>query len=319
MTMTSTYTLIRTLDELAGVQGEFRAGGTDFMERLVSGISTGPVVDISKLVGLNTIDWSDDGAATIGALVPIATLGRDADIQAHYPALALPANSLATPQIREMGTMGGVLLQRNRCWYYRHPDFSCFRKGGNTCPAREGNDFFGVCFDLGPCVYPHPSSIGMALLAYEAQVEIHGHGLRSVADLYGDGSDPLRDNQLKEGELLTHIQMPVPEPGEQAAYFRLMSRRAAEWPLVEVITRLVVEDGTIQFARVSIGAVANIPLRLSNVEKALEGQPASQVTLEQAARKATEKANPLPITAYKVHMVYGSVLETLTQAMSSKQ
>ena len=319
MEMTSTYTLIRTIDELAGVQGEFRAGGTDFQERRRSGVSTGPVVDISQLEGLNTIEWGGDGAASIGALTTIATIGRDANIQRYYPGLALPARILATPQIREMATMGGVLLQRTRCWYYRHPAFSCYKKGGDTCPAREGNNYYGVCFDLGPCVYPHPSSIGMALLAYEAQVEVHAVGSRSIADLYGDGSDPTRDHQLKQAELLTHVQMPVPKAGEQATYFRLMSRHEAEWPFVEVVARLVVEDRTIQFARVSIGGVANVPLRLPHVEEVLEGQPATSVTLEHAAQQATEGTNPLPMTAYKVPMVYGSVLETLTRVLKIEE
>lgn len=320
----SNLIMATSLEQALTAAGELRAGGTDLQERRRSGVSTGAIVDISRLSGLNTIEWHADGAASIGALVKIHTVGADKAINLHYPGLAMPAHTLATPQIRYMGTMGGVLLQHTRCWYYRHHSFKCYKKGGDSCPARSGNNQFGVCFDLGPCVYPHPSSIGMALLAYEAEVEVHWQtnapikGKRSMASLYGNGSDPTRDHQLQSGEVLTQIHLPPPVAGEQAAYFRHMSRAWAEWPIVECLVRLVIQDNTIQFARVAIGGVANIPLRLPNIEAILEGQPATEATLEAAARKATEGANPLPQTAYKVPMIYGTVLSTLQQAVNGR-
>ena len=320
----TTFTMASTLEEALHAPGEIRAGGTDVQERRRSGVSTGPIVDISRLPGLDGINWNADGGASIGTLVKIATVGADERIRQHYPGLAMPAETLASPQIRYMGTMGGVLLQHTRCWYYRHHAFTCYKKGGDSCPARNGNHHFGVCFDLGPCVYPHPSSIGMALLTYNAEVEVYWQGnsqtsgKHSIADLYGDGSDPTRDHQLKSGEVLTHIHLPPPVANEQAAYFRLMSRAWAEWPLIESIARLVIENGTIRFARIAIGGVANIPLRLPHVEAALEGQPATQATLDAAAQRATENANPLPQTAYKVPMVYGTVLETLQRAVDKR-
>lgn len=315
------FMLAKSLEAALLAEGELRAGGTDVQERRRSGVSSGSIIDISRLPGLKMIEREPDGATSIGALVKIATVGANKAIRQAYPGLAMPAESLATPQIREMGTMGGVLLQHTRCWYYRHYAFSCYKKGGNSCPAREGNNQFGVCFDLGPCVYPHPSSIGMALLAYGAEVEVYGPNdakaseILSIADLYGDGSDPTRDHQLQAGQILTHIHLPPPVPNEKAAYFRMMSRAWAEWPLVECIARLVITDGIIDFARVAIGGVANIPLQLPHVQTALEGQPATPATLEAAAQLATKEANPLPQTAYKVQMVYGTVLETLQQAV----
>ncbi len=314
----TTFTMASTLEEALDAPGEIRAGGTDVQERRRSGVSTGPIVDISRLPGLDGINWNADGGASIGTLVKIATVGADERIRQHYPALAMPVETLATPQIRYMGTMGGVLLQHTRCWYYRHHSFDCYKKGGDSCPAREGNNQFGVCFDLGACVYPHPSSIGMALLAYEAEIEINGQARRPVADLYGDGSDPTRDHHLEEGDVLTHIHLPPPVAGEQAAYFRHMSRAWAEWPIVECVARLVILNNTIQLARVAIGGVANIPLRLPAVEAALEGQLATEATLQAAARKATEGANPSAQTAYKVPMVYGTVLDTLQQAVNGE-
>lgn len=311
-------TLARTADEAVAATGEFRAGGTDVQERRRSGIARGALVDIHLLAGYDQIEWSADGAATIGALVTIDRVANDPQIQAHYPGLALAAGGLATPQIRWMGTLGGSLLQRNRCWYFRHPAFTCYKRGGDGCPARTGQHQHGVIFDLGPCVAAHPSTLGMALLAYDAEVEVHGQGLRPVAALYGDGSDPIRDHLLGPGELLTRVVLPAPERlrSERAAYFRAITRAEAEWPLVEAVVRLVVGDeDVISFAGVGVGGVANIPLRLPHVEAALVGQRVTAETLERAASLATEGATPLPLTGYKVELLRGTVLETLERAV----
>ena len=206
------YRAPESLTDLAGLEGEFRAGGTDVQERRRSGITTGPIVDIMRLPGLDRIEWNDSGAATIGALVRIDAVATDERITRAYRGLAGPTETLATPQVRAMATMGGVLLQRTRCAYYRHPAFECFKSGGEGCPAREGDIHFGVCFDLGPCVYPHPSSVGVALLAYEAHVDVLGRGELTITDLFGDGSDPTADHRLPPNELLRSIRMPRSPP-----------------------------------------------------------------------------------------------------------
>lgn len=305
----------KSLADLTGLAGEFRAGGTDLQERRRSGVATGPIVDITRLPGLDRIEWNDSGAATIGALVRIDAVARDGRITGAYPGLAGPTETLATPQIRAMATMGGVLLQRTRCAYYRHPAFECFKSGGEGCPAREGDIHYGVCFDLGPCVYPHPSSVAVALLAYEAHVYVLGRGDLTITDLYGDGSDPTADHLLQSHELLRSIRMPPPVKGERAAYVRLMSREWAEWPLIECVARLVVDKDVIRLARVAAGAVANVPLRLTHVERALEGRPPTAATLEAAAELATEGSAPLPQTVYKLPMLRGTALDALEKAL----
>ena len=160
-----------TIEEARQATGEYRAGGTDLQQRLRSGVSSGPPIDLGQLPDLDRVEWDEAGAARIGALVPIATLASDPRLGAAYPGLAAGGRGARDPQIRAAGTLGGNLLQRNRCWYYRHPAISCLKKGGEDCPARTGNHLLGVCFDLGPCVAPHPSTLGMALLAYGAEVE----------------------------------------------------------------------------------------------------------------------------------------------------
>ncbi|HJS75945.1 MAG TPA: FAD binding domain-containing protein [Burkholderiales bacterium] len=304
-----------SIEEAMAAQGEFRAGGSDLQQRLRSGVSSGPVVDLRGLTALSGVSWDEEGRARIGALTPIATLASDPRLAAAYPGLARSAAALATPQIRAAGTFGGNLLQRNRCWYFRHPRTSCFKKGGNSCPAREGNHLLSSCFDLGPCVAPHPSTLAMALLAYEAQVEVAGSGMRALAALYGDGSDARRDHQLGPHEVLTAALMPAPLAGERAAYFRATARAAAEWPLAEALVRLGLAGGRIAFARVAVGGVAPIPLRRERVEAALLSQPADGETLRRAASHAREGAIPLPMSAYKVDLLCGTVQQALEQAL----
>jgi xanthine dehydrogenase YagS FAD-binding subunit len=304
-----------TIAEAGAAYGEYRAGGTDLQQRLRSGVSAGPVIDLHGLSELKGIAWDARGRARIGALTPIAALARDAELFAAYPALARSAAALATAQIRTMATLGGNLLQRNRCWYFRHPGVSCFKKGGEHCPARDGNHLFGSCFDLGECVAPHPSTLGMAILAYEAQFEVADGSLRPIAALYGNGSDARRDHQLGEQQLLTAVIMPVPAVGERAAYCRAISRAAAEWPLVEAVVRLAVSAGTIALARVAVGGVAPVPLRREKVEQALIGQPANRDTLRSAASYGVDGATPLPMTGYKLGLLRATLLEALEHAL----
>ena len=251
-------------------------------------------------------------------MVTLQELADHPAVREHYPGLAALAGRAATPQIRQMATLGGSLLQHTRCAYYRHPAFNCFKRGGDDCPAREGYHADGVLFDLGPCVHPHPSTTGAALLAYEATYVTHGHEPRPLEVLYGDGSDPAADHTLAAGELLTQVILPPPVEGARGAYFRASGRALAEWPIVEAMVRLRATEGRIDFARVAVGAVANIPLRLPAVEAALEGRPADDETLRAAAEVAIDDANPLSQSAYKADFLVGTVLEALERAAAGQ-
>lgn len=309
----ATYTSAKQVADVVPAAGELRAGGTDLQERLRSGVSSLPIVDVSRIGGLDQIDLRDDGV-DIGALATIHDVGAHAQLQERYPALTLPGQLLATPQTRMRGTIGGVLCQRTRCWYYRNPETGCPKKGSaDQCPSRAGNHHFGVCFDFGPCVYPHPSSIGCALLTYDAQLSVEGRGRITVAELYGNGKG-LHDHTLAAGEMITAVHLPPPVAGERGGYQRLMSRALAEWPLCEVVVRLVLDGNNISLARVAVGGVANIPFRLTEVEEALEGNVASDETIEAASKTATRRASPLPQTKYKVAMVEALVFSTVQQA-----
>ncbi|WP_060180200.1 FAD binding domain-containing protein [Streptomyces sp. IMTB 1903] len=295
--------------------GELRAGGTDTGARQRSGVSAGPFTDLHGAAGLHGIAALPDGGLRIGALTTLAELAADPQVRAGWPALAASAGTAATPQIRAAGTLGGNLLQRNRCWYFRNPHVSCLQKGGAGCPAREGDHHFGVVGGAGRCIIPHPSTLAMALLTYDARVEIHDEEPRSVADLYGDGDLLHRaDHLLPPYRILTAVRLPAPLPGERAACHRATSRAHAEWPLVEATARLAFDGTTVTHAAVAAGGVARVPLRLPEVEAALIGREATPEALAAAAATVLARCRPLPQTGYKTTLFRDTVLEVLEQA-----
>jgi xanthine dehydrogenase YagS FAD-binding subunit len=294
---------------------EFRAAGTDLSERRRSGVSRGPLVDIAAS-GDAAIVWEANGAARIGALATIASIAADARIIAAYPGLAASAAGLATPQVRQLATLGGNLAQRSRCWYFRRADIDCLKKGGSTCPARSGNHLYGVAFDLGPCVAPHPSTMAAALLAYDATISTDRRSGLTIADLLGDGTLGHADHALAPSEMITSIGLPTPLAGERASYKRAISRTYAEWPLVELCARVTVAEGRFQTVQLAAGGIAPVPLRLTASEAALSGKATNAASIADASKAATSGAKPLPMTAYKLDLLAGLVRDVLEQLAS---
>ena len=292
---------------------EIRAGGTDLSERRRSGVSRSAPVDIIPTPEMTAVDWGPNGAARIGALVTIDKIASDPAIAAAYPGLAAAAGGLATPQIRRLATVGGNLAQRSRCWYYRNPHIACLKKGGSACPARTGNHLYGVVFDLGPCVAPHPSTMAAALLAYDAKIVTARRADLTIAQLLGDGSNAATDNALEPGETIKAVELPLPMAGERAVYKRAISRAYAEWPLVELVARAVIHNGAFQFLRLSAGGVAPVPVRLAGAEAAADGEAANSATIARAAARSIEGAKPLPMTAYKLDLLKGLVQDLMEE------
>ena len=288
---------------------EFRAGGTDLSERRRSGVSRGQIVDLTPTDTMTGIAWGQDGAARIGAMVTIETLASDARVRNAYLGLAGAAASLATPQIRTVGTLGGNLAQRSRCWYFRNPHLACLKKGGPVCPARAGNHLYGVAFDLGPCVAPHPSTLAAALLAYDATVTTNERSGLTIGELLGDGSDGTVDNKLKPGEYIIHVDIRAPLEGEHAGYHRVISRTYAEWPLVEAVVRVVLVGKRFEFVRVTAGGIAPVPLRFVDVEEALRSSASEVTSIRQAAALSAKNAKPLSSTAYKLKLLEQEIVD----------
>ena len=294
-------------------QPEFRASGTDLSERRRSGVSRGPIVDVTPTPEMTGLSWDAAGAARIGASTTIAAIAADPRLAAAYPGVAAAAGGLATPQIRHLATLAGNIAQRSRCWYYRSPEIICLKKGGTACPARDGNHLYSVAFDLGPCVAPHPSTMATALLAYDAVVVTNRRQALTMAQVLGDGQNGASDHQLAAGELITAIELPPPLANERAAYKRAIGRTHAEWPLVEVLARVVVGDGAFQSVRLTAGGIAPVPLRLASAEAALQGQSISSAAIAEAARQSSAGAKPLPMTGYKLTLLAGLVQDLLEQ------
>jgi xanthine dehydrogenase YagS FAD-binding subunit len=290
---------------------EFRAAGTDLSERRRSGVSHGPLVDLVRPADTSDIAWDADGAARISAFATIAALAADSRLGAAYPGLTAAAAGLATPQIRHVATLGGNLAQRSRCWYYRDPHIACLKKNGPSCPARDGNHLYGVAFDLGPCVAPHPSTMAAALTAYDAAVTTTRRRHLSMTQLLGDGSNGRADNCLEAGEIIESIELGAPAANERALYRRAISRSYAEWPLVEVVIRAVIVGGNFELVRIVSGGIAPVPLRLEAAESAAQGAAVNAATIERAVTQSTTGAKPLAMTGYKLDLLQGLVRDLL--------
>ncbi len=306
----------RTPAEAAAATGEIRAGGTDLTHRRHRGLAReGPIVDLRECHGMEILGRREEGLH-VGARVGIARLAGDPDVRRLYPGLAQAAGGLATPQVRAVATVGGNLLQHTRCPYYRAPELQCLRKGATLCLARDGEHTNHVIFDHGPCAAPSVSSLAVALMAYEALVLIEGREQPlTIEELYRDTEDPTSHHALEPGEVLVGVVLPPAPEDEGAAYFRSTHRLRAEWPIVECTVRIGTTGDTLSSAVVTVGAVANAPLRLPQVEQALLGQPASPETIALASARASEGTTPLPQTGWKVAVLRSTVLTTLELAL----
>jgi xanthine dehydrogenase YagS FAD-binding subunit len=295
---------------------EYLAGGTDLSERRRSGLSQGALIDVNASPEMAGISWSSIGGAAIGSLTTIEAMATDARIASAYPGLAAAAVALATPQIRRQATVGGNLAQRTRCWYYRDPRTSCLKKGGSNCPARTGNHLYGVIFDLGPCVAPHPSTLAVALLSYDAKIATDRRAGLTIGQLLGDGANGAADNTLENGELIKSVELAPPMVGERALYKRAIARAYAEWPLVEVVVRAVIVDGAFQFVRLIAGGVAPVPIELTATAAAISGEAASPANIARAAALSIHGAKPLKMTSYKLDLLKGLVQDLLERISS---
>lgn len=292
-----------------------RSGGTDLQERLRSHNAAPTIVDLTGIAGFAGIETSDAGIR-IGGGTRMAVVASE--LRTTHPALAISTGSLATPQIRATGTIAGNLTQHTRCWYYRHPETTCLKSGGDSCPARTGRHLYGVIFDRSACVHPHPSTIAMALRCYDTTIELADGSTRTLDAVLGDGGDPTRDHQLGHGEVIAAIHI---EPGwadERGAYFRSISRFEAEWPLVEAVVRARFDGDAVAECALAIGGVATVPMRMSAAESVLIGSTVDDEAIRSAAEVCAEGANPLPETGYNVDLVVATVIEALERLRATR-
>jgi xanthine dehydrogenase YagS FAD-binding subunit len=292
-----------------------KAGGIDVIDHLKEHLLEPPrVVDLKTIPGLDKITAEGDGSLRIGALVTLAKVAASTAIRKTHPALALACAEAASPQVRNVATIGGNVLQRPRCWYYRLESYKCVKKGGDVCFAVAGENRYHVLFGGGPAYPPHPSNAAVPLVAYGASFVLDGpQGGRVVAA--GDffllpAQDPTRENALQPGELLKEIRVPA-AAGWKSAYYEVRERAAFDWPLVSTAIALKVAGGVVKEARVVLGQVATIPWRSAAAEQALVGKPVNAAGAEAAGKAAVEGAQPMSDNGYKVDLAATLVRRTV--------
>ncbi len=285
------------------------AGGTDLLSEIRDGtawpstlIALDSITDAS-LVGINE---TRDGGLRIGALTTIADIAAHEGIRSSYTALAQAAGGLATPQVRNLGTLGGNLNQRPRCWYYRHPLTVCLKRGGDRCYAVPGVGKY-LCVTGGDrCFIVHPSDTGTALTALGASVTVastSGERTIPIEDYFiGPDVDVMRENVLRPGELLTAATLPPPAAGLRSVYLKARERESGDFALVSVAAVLDIADSTIAAASVVLGGVAPTPYRATGTEDYLAGRAGTAVVPADAGAVAITNPRPLPDNAYKIPM-----------------
>jgi len=299
------------------------AGGQDLLTTMKD-YTTRPtrVVNLKGIRGLDRIQGNARTGLTIGALVTLSQLEEDPLVRSNFPGLAEAAHSIATPQIRNLGTVGGNLCQRPRCWYFRLEEVICLKKGGSECYAATGENKYNAIFGGGPSYIVHPSDLAPMLVALGASVSVVGADGKRVIPidkfftLPSDGSIR-RENVLKNDEIITQIQVPASSVAARSTYLKFKERESMDFALASVAAAVQLgANKSISQARVVLGGVAPIPWRAPQAEQFLAGKTLSADVLAEAARLALQGAQPLEKNAYKVPLAQTLVRRALAKAVN---
>jgi xanthine dehydrogenase YagS FAD-binding subunit len=303
---------------------KYIAGGSDLMQLAKDDVEKPrQLVDLEGLLP-DTITVVN-GSLRLGALARMADVAANADVRRAWPAVSEALLLSASPQIRNMGTMGGNLLQRTRCSYFRDPGFACNkRQPGSGCPAIHGeNRTLGVVGTSESCIATHPSDMPVALMAMDASVELAASngGRRTVplAEFYRlPGDTPQIETNLVPGEVITAIVVPPSPAAAKSRYVKIRDRASFEFALVSAAVGLSVEGGVVRQSGIALGGVAPRPWRLPQVEAALQGQPATDDSFRNAAALASQGAQPASHNAFKVKLMQRAVFRGLQMAAASE-
>jgi xanthine dehydrogenase YagS FAD-binding subunit len=312
----------RTAEEAAALLAETMetasliAGGTDLIDELKSGVSKATVVvDLRAVPGLAGIT-AEKGGLRIGAMTRVVELAGDAAVGRDHPGLKEAALSLATPQLRNVGTVGGNLCQRPRCWYYRDPEVVCRKKGGFNCFAYQGRNKYHCIFGGNGCYIAYPSDLAPALISLGATATIATAGGDRTIPLEGFYAGPdvdvTRENVLTKGQFLKSVWVPAPKAGQKSAYVKLEERGTWDFALVSAAVAGVVKDGALAEISIVMGGVAPVPWRLKKAENALKGKAVTEAAVRQAAGAALTDATPLRENGYKTDLVFAALKNALT-------
>jgi xanthine dehydrogenase YagS FAD-binding subunit len=300
-------------------EAEILAGGTDLLSLMKDHLTTPKrVVNIKDIKELQGIKYSGSSGLRIGALVTLEELLGNATVKKEYPALAQAAEGVSSPQIRNVGTVGGDLCQRPRCWYFRS-GLGYFPKddAGKDLIADGQNEYHAILGNSGPAYFVHPSSLAPALIALDSKVRIFGSsGWRDVTAeefFVTPKNDGDRETVLKSNEIVGEVIVP-PARGVRNATYEVRQKEALDWPLAAAAVALKMSGKTIQSARVVLGHVAPVPWRAQDAEKALTGKSISENLAADAGKAAVSGAKPLSKNGYKVQLARVAAKRALLQA-----
>jgi xanthine dehydrogenase YagS FAD-binding subunit len=309
--------------EQNGEEAWVMAGGLDSFDWLKDRIKKPKVlVDLSGVDELKGVRSTSDGVE-IGAMTTLTEIVNDPVIKAQYGILSEAAELVASPQIRNQGTLGGNVSQDVRCWYYRE-GWPCYRAGGNICYADTpvGRNREHAIFGANRCVAVHPADTVPALIVLDAKFVLQTSKGQRVVDaedyFLGPEIDITRINILQSGDLLTAIRIPAAWAGAKFYFEKVRDRNVWDFPLMNVASAMVMQGNTIDRIRLAVSAVAPRPMRLKDVEDAVKGKPADATTGEMAGNLAVKDAVPLQFNAYKIPLMRNLVKRSISGVEEAK-
>jgi xanthine dehydrogenase YagS FAD-binding subunit len=307
-----------------GAKARVIGGGSDLVGGIMKDWITGKgmplpdaIVDLTTIPDLAKVSVDGSGAK-IGATVTLTDIIVNKDLQTQYPLLTQAALSVASPLIRNFGTLGGNINQRPRCWFFRGEGFNCYKKGGDFCFAVTGDNRYHAIIGGELCYIVHPSDTATALLALNASARVTGSGgERTVAFddyFHGPREDVLTENFLKADEIMLDVSIPAPAAGTKMGWMKIKDRQVYDFAMASVAVSFTVDGGTWKDGRVVLGGVSPVPYRAKVVEDALKGKDIKQ-NVKAAAAQIRTVARPMSLNAYKIDLVQGILERTILQAL----
>ncbi len=298
----------------------FKSGGVDVLDWVKEGLlKPQTIINIRNIPGLDRMSMDPKKGLRIGANVTLSELASDAQIKENYLALHQAVNHAATPQLRNMSTLGGNLAQRNRCWYFRSAEHKCFRKAGDRCFARHtetGENENHAIIDNGSCVSVHASSIATALMAFKADVVIAGADGKtktvSMDEFFVPASEDIAmETILKPKEIIIEVIVPTPSKNTKSYYIKQVARESYDWSLGDVAVVMETSGDNCKSASIVLGAAAPTPYRSVQAEEAMTKNEINQANAAAAADAAMSVARPLSKNGYKVPMFKSIIKEAI--------
>lgn len=294
------------------------AGGTDLLGLLKENIITADnLVNIKNIDNLKYIRHNVSGETVIGALTKLSDIIEDEVIKSKYPVLYQAAGEIASPQLRNVGTVGGNLCQRPRCIYFRG-DFNCLRKGGDTCFAFDGLSKYHCLFNGGPCFIVNPSDLAPALISLDAFITIYSNGVEKeipLKEFYILPSDNyLKETKLEKGDIVTKVRIPAQKGNTKSMYIKIKERGTWDFALVSLAACLETKGTTVTSGKLVFGGVSPAPFFLDNLNKNLAGLKLNNSkAVEEFAESFVKDANPLQLNKYKVVLMKNLIIKLFSE------